>query len=182
MTTIDVPYDELLSYASKISRFTRPSNPVAFRKLMTQLVPQLEENPPVNAPALAPEGTAPVAKAENGTTEKKEVPMGMTEEELHDLDPSSHMPFTPWPSEEVMHQGQIFGVLPTRDVPPAVPGIEELKNDEPMTDGMPDTGAHAGTNGVAPEAPPKREEVRRPAQPQPKPLLGLELYDSDDDD
>ncbi|KAF8437448.1 mediator complex, subunit Med4, partial [Terfezia claveryi] len=80
----EIPYEELLTYARKISKYTVPPN---------ARFPQ----PPLPQAALS--GNAP---AEQPTTN-----IGLTNEEAAALDPSSRVVFAPWPSEEIMRRGAL---------------------------------------------------------------------------
>ncbi|KAI5801717.1 mediator complex, subunit Med4, partial [Peziza echinospora] len=73
----DVPYDELLAYARKISKYTRPSG--AQRPVPVPAAPAQQPNRPE---------------------------LGLTEQEAQALD-SAGRAFFPWPSEELMGRGAL---------------------------------------------------------------------------
>ena len=85
-TAIDIPYEELLTYARKISKYTQPPSSHSF-------------NPPVTL-ATGNSNVPPQA-------DEARPNIGLTNEEIAALDPSSRVVFTPWPSEEVMRRGAL---------------------------------------------------------------------------
>ncbi|PWW74600.1 hypothetical protein C7212DRAFT_283152 [Tuber magnatum] len=87
-----VPYDELLTYARKISKYTRPPQSSKF----TQADPSGSggDKPEQN-------------NGEASQQSQRSLPLGLSEEDVSALDPSSQLQFTPWPSEEVMKRGAL---------------------------------------------------------------------------
>jgi hypothetical protein len=89
----EVPYDELLTYARKISKYTRPPQSSKFTQADTA-------------------GGSGNDKTEHDNGEasqqsQRSLPLGLSEEDVSALDPSSQLQFTPWPSEEVMKRGAL---------------------------------------------------------------------------
>jgi hypothetical protein len=176
-----VSYTELLSYASKISKFSRPPNPIAFRKFANAVLPQ--SLPPAQQSGAA---TAGGVKTAEGSAK---LPLGLLEEDLPHLDPSSQMPFTPWPSEEVMKQGALamlgpFGV-PEDMVPEAekraAEAAEEARRKE--EEGKAANGKKEEQKdaerlkrmSIAPQAP---QREKQPAIS----LISLDLYEPPEED
>ncbi|KAF8428708.1 mediator complex, subunit Med4, partial [Tirmania nivea] len=84
----EVPYEELLTYARKISKYTVPPN---------ARFPQ----PPLPQAALN-DNDLPIDSEQRPSTN-----IGLTNEEAAALDPSSRVVFAPWPSEEIMRRGAL---------------------------------------------------------------------------
>lgn len=88
---LEVPYDELLTYARKISKYTRPPQSSEFAQADTG-------------------GGSDKTEQNNGEASQqshRSLPLGLSEEDVSALDPSSQLQFTPWPSEEVMKRGAL---------------------------------------------------------------------------
>ncbi|KAA8914508.1 mediator complex, subunit Med4, partial [Sphaerosporella brunnea] len=94
----EIPFDQLLSYATKIAKYSRPPNPTAFKKYADTVLP-----PPPPPPQLQ-EGESKPAEPENA----EKLPLGLTQEDMVNTDPLGGMPpFMPWPNEIVMRQGAL---------------------------------------------------------------------------
>ncbi|KAI9674193.1 MAG: hypothetical protein M1817_002011 [Caeruleum heppii] len=164
----DVPYDELLSYANKISRFTAPPG---FR-------------PPVQPPAAAatdqaggglqPDGQQQSSAAVNGSQEVSTPGVGVAAlpaQETHWLNSTTaNLGFTPWPSEDTIRRGglaQIQSMIEANQDPWQTPlyasGQQDGKGDEVRF---------------------KREETGEEAVAPKKAAVfgGLDLYDPDEGD
>jgi len=166
----EVPYDSLLSYASKIAQYTRPANLAEFRKqpatiaLLGGAAPAAPSQQPVQEPIPGD------SQQQHGQKARRDL---LSDEDKVMLDPSASMPFTPWPTEAQMKSGRIAGVVPLHELE-----MEEAKRREE---------AAKAVNGEA-----KKEEVNRrvsnaaplQAPPQQKPALALDLdlYDPDEED
>lgn len=100
-------------------------------------------------------------------------PLGLSEEDLLQLDPSSAMPFTPWPSEEEMKAGALVALNAAGGVPEDLLSEEERK----ALDGV------GEANGVEEEVE-ERREVYGVQQVRPKKeavSLSLDLYDPEEE-
>lgn len=176
---VEVPYDELLTYARKISKYTRP--PQSSKYSQTPVVDRASLQPDVSN---ATNNGDSVQEEESGEATRL-LPLGLSEADVTALDPSSQMPFTPWPSEEVMKRGALSHMAYE----------EELRSQGLLG---PEATQHVNGNGqgtvvdVVPvrEAPARVETVtlqphrhERPKE-RPAPLglsLSLDLYDPDED-
>lgn len=148
----EVPYTDLLSYASKISKFSQPPNPAAFRRITS--------------------GGAPAAM--------KPPTIGLSEEDLNQLDPSAMMPFTPWPSEDQMKSGALVALSGAGGVPEDMLGEEERRRLNGEGEGEKEE-EEDGEDGGRREGPGERREVRREVE-RPKVSLSLDLYDPEDEE
>jgi len=159
----EVSYTELLAYASKISKYSRPSNPAAFRKHASAVLPQ----PP-----------------EEGK-EKEEPPLGMSEEEFTSLDPSGNLQFTPWPNEILMRQGALQAVGPNGIPEDMVPEAEKKKKEAAEKERL---ERERAVNGGPNEADEKARRnsyatTQRDRPPAPPPVsLTLDLWEGGGDD
>ncbi|KAF8253843.1 hypothetical protein K440DRAFT_532076 [Wilcoxina mikolae CBS 423.85] len=170
----EVSYTQLLSYASKISKFSRPPNPAAFKKFASAVLPPQTAQPNAEAE------TKLVAEVEAG-----KLPLGLFEEDLPALDPSGMMPFTPWPNEVVMKLGALAMTGPNGVPEDMVPEEErrkveeERKREEEKERGL--------VNGGPSE---KKEQVRRSSlvpqntSQREKPLVNfsLDLFNGEEDE
>lgn len=175
---IEVPYNELLTYARKISKYTRP--PQSSKYSQTPAVDRVSQQ--TDASNATNNGDS--VQEESGEATRL-LPLGLSEADVTALDPSSQMPFTPWPSEEVMKRGALSHMAYE----------EELRSQGLL---VPEVAQHVNGNGqgtvidVVPmrEAPARVETVtlqphrhERPKE-HPAPLglsLSLDLYDPDED-
>jgi hypothetical protein len=93
-----IPYNELLSYATKIAKYSRPPNPVAFKKYAVGVLPPPPPPPPESNPA--------------EPAEPEKLPLGLTQEDIASIDPLAGMPpFMPWPNEIVMRKGALAAYM-----------------------------------------------------------------------
>ncbi|KAF8533963.1 vitamin-D-receptor interacting mediator subunit 4-domain-containing protein [Trichophaea hybrida] len=169
----EVSYPQLLSYASKISKFSRPPNPAAFKKFASAVLPSQTAQPNAEAE------TKPVAEVEAG-----KLPLGLFEEDLPALDPSGMMPFTPWPNEVVMKLGALAMTGPNGVPEDMVPEEERRKVEERKREEEKERGL---VNGGPSE---KMEQVRRSSlvpqntSQREKPLmnLSLDLFNGEEDE
>lgn len=175
---VEVPYNELLTYARKISKYTRP--PQSSKYSQTPVVDR------ASLQADASNATSNGDSVQEGSGETTRVlPLGLSEADVTALDPSSQMPFTPWPSEEVMKRGALSHMAYE----------EELRSQGLL---VPEVAQHLNGNGqgtvvdIVPmrEAPARVEtatlQSHRHERPKehPAPLglsLSLDLYDPDED-
>ncbi|KAF3928531.1 hypothetical protein ABW21_db0204502 [Orbilia brochopaga] len=176
-----VEYGALLSYANKISKFTRPP---------THL------KPATTAPTAAPEdgsSTAVVKVDTNGVTTDPAEPETTgnaatrpTAEDIALLDPSANMPFAPWPSEEIMKRG-VLANLGYLDAAPDAAAAETSTQPDPAQ-AQAATAAPAGNAdrqmSAADRERAREEAARREAERKAKEqevFQGLDLYDPDSD-
>lgn len=146
-----IPYEELLTYARKISKFTRPPN----ARPAAEIPPLPAGTSTANGSIAGPGAPNIKGEANNNNGEPSTRPgIDLTEQELAALDPSSRTVFTPWPSEEVMRRGAlaqiafegegiILGPLEQPALPP--PPTEEQQQFNGMNGGE----AGAGQRGPA---------------------------------
>ncbi|KAF3927849.1 hypothetical protein ABW20_dc0103346 [Dactylellina cionopaga] len=195
-----VEYDALLSYATKISKFTRPpthlkqGQPAAAatsESSSTALVVAKPEANGNNSTAEAGTRTAGANSAAGaaGTGESSgNAATRPTAEDIAMLDPSANMPFAPWPSEEVMKRGILANMgypdampttaaagqpgegAPVAATSEAAPAMASGGGDRQMTD--------ADRERAREEA--ARREAERKAKEQ-EVFQGLDLYQSDSD-
>lgn len=175
---VEVPYNELLTYARKISKYTRPPQSSKY-----------PQTPVVDHASLQTDSSNTInngdsVQGESGAATRL-LPLGLSEADVTALDPSSQMLFTPWPSEEVMKRGALSHMAYE----------EELRAQGLL---VPEFTQHVNGNGqgttvdVEPvrEAPVRMETVtlqpqhhKRPKE-HPAPIglsLSLDLYDPDED-
>lgn len=179
----NVPYDELLSYAKRISKFTVPPT---FRPPLPPAETAPSEQPLQNA-QMTNGGTTSPAPAESGIEGGKGV-SALQAGEAQWLDIASQIPFVPWPSEEVIRRGalaQIQLMLESGQDPSvaqAEPGNEEEEKkrkaeeeEEARREREPnDRGRREGATAVASSGGQVRVE-------QPQVFSGLDLYDPDEE-
>lgn len=187
---LEIPYDELLTYARKISKYTQPPN-------------ARSQQPP---PQAGTDDTAPPADGEA----RPRVNVGLTNDEAAALDPSSRVVFTPWPSEEIMRRGALAqiafsgeGIVTNKPLEQPVNGANggaaaaaEVKAEQ-QVDGEGETlmngasgeatvgqGGQGQGQGVVVQSYPVRdvERERRAREEQhSQAFFGLDLYDPDED-
>ena len=169
-TARQVPYQLLLDYAARISRYTIPKD---HRYASKAQINTEEAAPPVNG---ANANTPHDESAAQNTEKDGEQSTKQAQKEV---------PFVPWPSEAIIKQGALgrvqalletgedLGALGSQDQVPIVKD-EDLKS-EKIED----------TSVKAPEAPMRAQEVeRKPVNMEEKPRVfgGLDLYDPDNMD
>ncbi|KAI5848906.1 vitamin-D-receptor interacting mediator subunit 4-domain-containing protein [Tricharina praecox] len=168
----EVAYNDLLAYAAKISKYSRPSNPAAFRKH-----------------ASAGGGKVKVEEEEQEQQEQQEPPpLGMSEEEFTSLDPSGNLQFTPWPNEILMRQGALQAVGPDGVPEDMVPEAERRKIEEEgekvrremervVNGGPSDADEKARRNSGYAHPAPQRDRPPAPLPPPPPPPQGSLTFD-----
>ncbi|KAL8944892.1 MAG: hypothetical protein Q9216_000182 [Gyalolechia sp. 2 TL-2023] len=199
-TSRNVPYTELLDYASRISRYTVP--------------PTFREPPPPPKPtftAISTDNVAPLANgvsdavteareanaAANGEVPRAENEKGvgvssLQQSEVNWLNPMAQIPFTPWPTEDVIKRGALGqiqvmveqGIDPGSGEPAQESAKEgaaqEVNKDQtPMNEGLKETPMEG--RGEAADKVDQRAEVRR-REEKPKVFKGLDLDEDSDDD
>ncbi|KAF6235324.1 hypothetical protein HO173_006520 [Letharia columbiana] len=168
----NVPYNELLDYAKRISRYTVPPT---FRHAL----------PPAQ-PAIPPAVNGDTVAVEEGAEDSKEEKEGMGTASLEDierkwLDPLTQIPFVPWVSDETIKRGalaEIQSMVERGDDPEnmGAGGSKEEKG-ETMEIGESEdaAGKEGGISADGGMGMQRREE-------KPKVFGGLDLYDPDSPD
>ncbi|KAF3925490.1 hypothetical protein AA313_de0202775 [Arthrobotrys entomopaga] len=196
-----VEYDALLSYATKISKFTRP--PTHLKQQAQSAVPStaLVVKTVVNGDNRTGETTGDAgnvtnaAAAAGGSSENKgNAATRPTAEDIAMLDPSANMPFAPWPSEEIMKRGILanMGYMDTVPDGAAATATGGQPSESAPAAGVSDGAGHAipsgsGTERQMTDADRERareEAARREAERKAKEqevFQGLDLYQSDSD-
>lgn len=186
----NVPYDELLEYAQRISRYTVPP---------TLRLPALTSQ----APSVAP-SQPPILITANGVSTEQGILPSTTESprnllsqgegigvasleqsEVQWLDPLTQIPFVPWPSEEVIRQGALaqVQVMLEQGLDPSNIGTGEVETiqheateDTVMVESHGEiiAGSHSHANR------PLANGILKPQEEEkPKVFGGLDLYDPD---
>lgn len=175
----EVPYDELLAYARKISKYTRPPQPSKYSHV-----------PPIDSASISANISNLSENTNNGDSVQadtqaptRSLPLGLSEEDVTALHPSSQIPFTPWPSEEVMKRGALSHMAYEEELrSQGLPIPEFLLN--------PNTNGQKADVEPAKNTPPRIETVtvqpqhhEKPREHHPPPglSLSLDLYDPDED-
>ncbi|KAI9719719.1 MAG: hypothetical protein M1812_003207 [Candelaria pacifica] len=180
----DVPYDELLAYAKRISKFTVPPT---FRPRLppAQTVPPEQEVQGItvtNGTATTP-AAAPAEAGKEGGIGVSALPNG----EVQWLDIASQIPFVPWPSEDIIRRGalaQIQQMLEHGQDPSlasTAPSNEEeekrkAEEEEEPSRAMEGTGIRK--EDAATSAAPVSGQIR---VERPQVFSGLDLYDPDEE-
>lgn len=168
----NVPYNELLDYAKRISRYTVPPT---FRPALPPAQPPLP--PAVNGDTVA---------VEEGAEDIKEEKEGRATASLEDierkwLDPLTQVPFVPWVSDEAIKRGalaEIQNMVERGEDPENVgAGGSEEEKGETMESGKNEdaAGRESGVSADGGMGMQKREE-------KPQVFGGLDLYDPDSPD
>ncbi|KAK6515729.1 hypothetical protein TWF281_004320 [Arthrobotrys megalospora] len=190
-----VEYDALLSYATKISKFTRPPTHL---KSQAQTTPESAEastalvlksdangnnNTTTTAGGAAGSSGANAAGAGESTGNAATRP---TAEDMAMLDPTAGMPFAPWPSEDVMKRG-ILANMGYMEVVPDAAATQEAGQATAGGDAAGRATAPGGGDRQMSDADKERvkeEAARREAERKQKEqevFQGLDLYDPDSD-
>lgn len=184
----EVAYNDLLAYAAKISKYSRPSNPAAFRKHASAVLPQLQVQQLEEGVGVG-EGGGKVKEEEQEQQEQQEPPpLGMSEEEFTSLDPSGNLQFTPWPNEILMRQGALQAVGPDGVPEDMVPEAERRKIEEEgekvrremervVNGGPSDADEKARRNSGYAHPAPQRDRPPAPLPPPPPPPQGSLTFD-----
>lgn len=200
-TSRNVPYTELLDYASRISRYTVPPT---FREtlpppkladtasavenvatLVNGVSDAVTEAREVNAIA---NGEIPQTGAEKGIGVSS-----LEQQEVNWLNPMAQIPFTPWPTEDVIKRGALgqIQVMLEQGADPSSRGsmmegaseeARQEENDERMQIDVSTKDLPVETSGMRNDGGERRFEARR-REDKPKVFKGLDLdEDSDEDD
>lgn len=167
-----VPYNELLDYAKRISRYTVP--------------PTFRPTLPAAQPAPPPAVNGDTVAVEEGTEDVKEEKEGRGTASLEDLerkwlDPLTQIPFVPWVNDETIKRGALAEIQSL---------VEKGENPENVGAGWSEEG-----KGETMETGKNEEVVKREGgvstdggmgmqrrDEKPKVFGGLDLYDPDVDD
>ncbi|KAF3284339.1 hypothetical protein TWF970_011558 [Orbilia oligospora] len=195
-----VEYDALLSYATKISKFTRPpthlksqpqpADPTASTETSSSTALVLK-SADVNGNNATKDGGVDGSSANNAAGAGAGETTGNaatrpTAEDIAMLDPTAGMPFVPWPTEEIMRRGILANMGSMETMPDAAAGQEaEPGAAEPDTTGevAPPTGGSRQMSDADRERA-REEAARREAERKQKEqevFQGLDLYDPDSD-
>ncbi|KAL7270502.1 hypothetical protein RUND412_006789 [Rhizina undulata] len=155
-----VPYEELLTYARKISKYTVPPQSSSYHQ-------------------------SPAIESSSNSVENEErgLPLGLSEADVNALDPSQL--FTPWPSEEVMKQGALARMAAEEEMRAAglLPVTVPAKDTNGASSKAPPEKRPELDNGI--RRPSVAMDVHRHERPQetvrPGLSLSLDLYDPDED-
>ena len=167
-----MPYNELLDYAKRISRYTVPPT---FRPALPPA--QLALPPAVNGDTVA---------VEDGAEDSKEEKEGRGTASLEDterkwLDPLTQIPFVPWVNDETVKRGALAEIqsMVERGEDPGNVGARESEDDNGETKDIGDNrdavGRESGVSTDGGTMVQRREE-------RPKVFGGLDLYDPDSHD
>lgn len=184
-----MPYNELLAYAKRISKFTVPP---------TIRPPPSEKDPPLSLqnPGGGEQGKDAEANGINGDMGVKDT-MGTQETgkgngigvsslaagESQWLDPGAQIPFVPWPTEEVIRRGALAQIQVMReqgvDPADAVMAEQEGTKEGVETEVKREAAVVEPTMRESSSAGPAKLEVKR--EEKPAVFGGLDLYDPDDE-
>ncbi|KAI4605146.1 hypothetical protein J4E83_010776 [Alternaria metachromatica] len=196
-----VPFDELLQYATNISRHTVPPT---YREPVPAADKEKEDDEVgsngiptngLNTPALAPETVAPASEAAQGQKEGEDAAgpaLEITPEEEEWLKKlkASNLPWYPWPSNEKIRAGALFSLQYWREkgknldefnIPAHLDAAREKALQE---QGQSEAAAQdASAQDVAAQSPsrPAQEQAPPPTTYRPKPIGVFEGLDEDDD-
>lgn len=189
----DIPYEELLDFATRISRYTVP--PTLRPRIPTPQSPAA--NSPQPADSLSTNGASAIQSSKPPTTTSPDNNAtkgdgigvaSLDQNEVQWLDPLKQIPFVPWPSEEIIRQGALaqIQVMLEQGIDPNSANVsqDEMRNEERNEDGTlivkldekieksaPEPILKPGSNGILQVE--KREE-------KPRVFGGLDLYDPDE--
>lgn len=170
----NVPYDELLDYAKRISRYTVPPT---FR-------PALPPAQPAEPVAVNGDTVAVEDGAEDVVKEEKKEGRGtasLEDTERKWLDPLTQIPFVPWVNDETIKRGalaEIQSMVERGEDPGKVGAGAEVEDKKETTEVVNDEDAVGRESGAGVDGGTgmqRREE-------RPKVFGGLDLYDPDSPD
>lgn len=178
----NVPYAELLEYASRINKYTIPPTlrqPVPV--LQAEVTAQLANPLPSNGSGVSADqnGPSPVVHGEGiGVS-------SLDQKEVQWLDPlSTQVPFVPWPSEDVIRRGALAQIQlmleqgqDPNNVITSIAGEEmELASGDAIVVDQPETIAADLETPVG-----RVTQAERIVEEKPKVFAGLDLYDPDEE-
>lgn len=186
----NVPYDELLEYANRISRYTVP--PTFRSPAPTSQAPGLtsSQHPTVSTISTVNGVSADQRPLPSATESPSNFPVqgegigiaSLEQSEVQWLDPLTQLPFMPWPSEEVIRQGALaqVQVMLEQGLDLSSVGDSEVNYvKEEATEDVIVTGNHtkigAGTNAYSKQ--PLANGIPKPKEEEkPRVFGGLDLY------
>lgn len=195
----NVPYAELLDYAGRISRYTVPPTvrePPPPSEALDEANASADVVPAVNGIGDAVTEAREANAVANGEVSQGRVGKGVGEKSLEPADvqwlnPLAHIPFSPWPTEDVIKRGAL-GQIHVMQEQGAHPGDGEASTKESRQGerGIGEADVQMGESGL--EAPGEdREgtfiaegrigEAQRRAE-KPKVFKGLDLDEDSDDE
>lgn len=189
----NVPYDELLEYANRISRYTvpptfRPPPPTSqIPTLPSSQHPTVSDLSTVNGVS-AEQSTLPATTESPSNFPNQGEGIGIAsleQSEVQWLDPLTQIPFVPWPTEEVIRQGALaqVQVMLEQGLDPSDVGDDEAKyiKEEANEDAIA-VGGHAKNSGATnsyTKQPLANGILKSKEEEKPKVFGGLDLYDPD---
>lgn len=178
----NVPYVELLEYASRINKYTIPPTlrqPVPV--IQAEVTAQLANPLPSNGSGVSADqnGPGPVVHGEGiGVS-------SLDQKEVQWLDPlSTQVPFVPWPSEDVIRRGALAqiqlmleqGQDPNNVITSSAGEEMELASGDAIVVDQPETIAADLETPVG-----RVTQAERIVEEKPKVFAGLDLYDPDEE-
>lgn len=188
----NVPYAELLDYASRITKYSIPPTlrqPVSIIQAADTTQTQQPPNPlPSNGSGISAEKSvsSPVVSSLNAQAHGEGIGvLSLDQKEVQWLDPSStQVPFVPWPSEDIIRRGalaQIQLMLEQGQDPHNVVTSTAREETEPAS-GDAIVVDQSGAIVADLETPVGRvTQVERIIEEKPKVFAGLDLYDPDEE-
>lgn len=193
----DVPFDELLSYAKRIAKFTLPPNYRPAPPPPKPSAPDATPKPPDDTqlangtsgtPALADSAIAAAPKPDPQADLPKDEGVALatlTQEQRDWLDSMSHTPFVPWPSEAVIQRGGLMEIQrmlergrdPAAVLPPEEQEAEERRRAEEEERRKREEEEEEGRRREAWAA-----QLARRGEGQGEVFGGLDLYDPEEDE
>ncbi|KAI9823496.1 MAG: hypothetical protein M1819_001339 [Sarea resinae] len=218
-----VPYAELLAYAKRISKFSVPPPGYAVPQLQPQPPAEAEaqahaqqtgqkqidsagppnSNPTNGTPAPAPATASPNpgGDATQHIATSANTGIALTSLDAPEqawLNPSAHIPFVPWPSEETIRRGALAHIqtlLEQGQDPDAVAASVESAASGPegtaaaalgagdvrMGNAEPETETETKTVGQTQQSQQQQRPAERERDERPQVFAGLDLYDPEDE-
>lgn len=188
----NVPYAELLEYASRINKYTIPPTlrqpvPVLQAEVTAQLQ-QLANPLPSNGSGISADqnGPSPVVPSLNAQAHGEGIGVSsLDQKEVQWLDPlSTQVPFVPWPSEDVIRRGALAqiqlmleqGQDPNNVITSSAGEEMELASGDAIVVDQPETIAADLETPVG-----RVTQAERIVEEKPKVFAGLDLYDPDEE-
>lgn len=185
----NVPYNELLDYAKRISRYTvpptfRPPLPVVDAPIAQPAIP-----PIVNGISESSEQNSTVAPTDSQGKSQGIGVSSLEQTEVEWLDPLTQIPFMPWPSEEVIKRGALaqIQVMLEQGVDPASVGTTNEEREKPemeiedVKNQSGDNGEKLGGQGNGGRGPEGGTRGVERNEEKPKVFAGLDLYDPEEE-
>lgn len=188
----NVPYAELLDYASRINKYSIPPTlrqPLSIIQAADTTQAQQPQNPlPSNGSGISAEQSvsSPIVSSLNTQAHGEGIGvLSLDQKEVQWLDPlSTQVPFVPWPSEDIIRRGALAQIQlmldqrhdPNNVVTSTAREETELASGDAMVIDQP------GAIVADLETPVSRvTQVERIVEEKPKVFAGLDLYDPDEE-